>query len=278
MLHGKESNLRSMLDLLDQTSPDEVVDLERLYLLSIENDTASSIAHRSGVLHPSGAGSCRRAAILSYRNVRPTNRRSKDFSELVDLGHMVHGHIQAKCHRLAEILKPHGVTFRFADEVPYNKETDDLFLYLRIGGTTDGVVEIETRQWMQRIILEVKSMGKTVKDQVVKLGSLDKHLQQANLYAFRFDAPAIALWYYNKEDSKRIVKRHLFDKEIFAKAVEYFEELNKHIDAGTIPARDESWFECKECPYRTMCAPSVLRQQQGGVPPIPTKTLRRRKK
>jgi len=87
---------------------------------------------------------------------------------------------------------------------------------------------------------------------------MPEHLMQSHLYAYRFDCPIIYVWYFNKNNSDHSVYPEIFDWAVFNRAIEKLVRLNAHIDAGTVPEREESFMECKNCAFRDMCKPGVL--------------------
>lgn len=271
---GNEVTLRSIRDLTPGLEVSQLVDLSKLYATTIDTSMDEHIA-RSGVFHPSSVGYCKRQNVLQRLGVLPTDRRSKEFKEIVDLGHAVHDILQTRLEKLAASLKKHGINCEFVKEVPCDRENDELFRALGIAGTCDGVLRLWTSTWEQRAIVEIKSQNdEWFKKVRLAPTAYENHLMQSHIYAYRFDAPIVWVWYYNKNTSKRELKPMFFDREIYLKAVDYFIELDDHVRSGTLPDREESWFECKECPYRTKCDPAVLRGRQKQS--LPMATFRRK--
>lgn len=272
---GKELSLRSIADLRPGLDVEGIADLKLIYGITIDTSTEEHI-HRAGVFHPSSVGYCKRSNVYQRLGVPPSDRRSKTFKEIVDLGHAIHDIIQNRLDTLRKKLKPHGINCEFTREVPCDRTTDKLFLTLGIAGTCDGILRLWTKNWEQRGTVEIKSQNdEWFKEIQLSPKAHDNHLMQSHLYAYRFDTPIIWVWYYNKNTSKRELKPTFFDQSIYFQALDYFIELDMHVQGGTLPDREESWFECKECPYRTHCAPSVLESRKKYA--LPTNVTLRRK-
>lgn len=267
-------------------NPDAIFNIGQLYRMAIDNSNDEHM-QRAGVLHPSSVGYCKRANFYQYMLVVPTDKRSKEFIEIVTLGHKVHDVVQGRLEVLKDIVESgHPKLYRhakyhFVREVPYDKETDALYLDLRIGGTCDGLLTVSASSWSQRGVVEIKSQNNEwFIDRMAEATAQPEHLMQSHLYAFRFNAPIIWVWYYNKNTSKRELKPQFFDWKIFEQAVDYFAALNEYIDKRTLPPREDDWFQCKECVYRTKCDPPALRKKYKGaaLTQVPVQQLQRRKK
>jgi CRISPR/Cas system-associated exonuclease Cas4 (RecB family) len=251
----------------------DIIDLKALYrkLIDVSHDQHAA---RSTVLHPSSVGYCLRMNYYQYMKYKPTDHRSPEFEELVGLGHLVHHHIQGRLEALAPMLAKQGVRAEFQKEVKFDPETDELFRLFRIGGTTDGLLRIYTKKWMQWGVIEIKSQGDKWFEEAKKRGSpAYSHLLQSHLYAYRFNTPIIWVWHYNKNNSKHQLYPYFFDEAIFTEALDYFIVLNAYIDAKELPAREEDYLGCKECVYRSTCKPEILKSKRGVSPP--KKTFRR---
>jgi CRISPR/Cas system-associated exonuclease Cas4 (RecB family) len=274
LLTGREITLTSIGDLTPGLSVENLLNLKVAYATAIDNSHDEHIA-RGGVFHPSSVGYCKKQNVLQRLGVKPTDRRSKDFGEIVALGHAIHEIVQSRLEALRKTLEPHGIKCEFTREVPCDRESDELFLSLGIAGTCDGILRLWTKTWEQRGVVEIKSSNTDLfKEREMAKKADAEHLMQAHLYAYRFDCPVIWIWYYNKNNSKRELMPYFFDRNIYLAAVDYFIELDSYVQDGTLPEREESWFECKECPYRTMCDPNVLKSRKQYA--LPTKTLRRK--
>lgn len=272
LLTGKEITLRSISELTPGLELDQLADVGGFYSTAIDNSTTQH-DDRNGVFHPSSVGYCKRSNVMQKMGIPASDRKSKSFQEIVDLGHAIHEIVQGRIRRLQETLKSYGINSEATIEVPCDRDRDELFLALGIAGTCDALLRMWTPKWEQRSVVEIKSQNEEWFEKVRLLPrAFDDHLKQAHLYAYRFDAPIIWVWYYNKNNSKRELKPHFFDTTVYNEAVDYFVELNMHVDAGTLPDREESWFECKECSYRTKCGPSVLKRKR---PSLPLASLRR---
>lgn len=277
LLTGKEITLRSISELRADYTVEQLADVNAYYTTAIDTDTAEHDA-RGGVFHPSSVGYCKRANVLQRIGTPATDRRSKSFKEIVTLGHAIHEIVQGRIRQLRETLLRHGINSEATIEAPCDRDKDELFLALGIAGTCDALLRLWTRKWEQLSVIEIKSQNEEWFKKVKILPrAFDDHLKQAHLYAYRFDAPIIWVWYYNKNNSKRELKPHFFDPVVYGEAVDYFVELDLHVQAGTFPERVNTWFECKECSYRTGCDPSVLRKSTGTTG-LPLTQLRRKAK
>lgn len=234
--------------------PKEVVDIDSLY----ENYVAGIPSeNRCGVYHPSAVGMCPRRNVMERGNY-PFDEHTipADLREIFDTGHKVHDLVQGRLEGLCESLRQRGYHATFIREVPYDPDTDVLFNEFGIGGTADGILEIGKDGWLQRGIIEVKSIAS--KSYARLSGMKAEHLDQSTLYAYRFQVPIIWGWYFNKDASTRRVMPQRVDMRRVNKLLEMYAEWEAHHHAGTLPDRRESLYECRTCPFQTACAPSVL--------------------
>lgn len=267
--------LRSIEDVHGRVDLDKVVDLGKLYELAIDTSNAEH-AERMGVWHPSSCGYCRRAEVLQFLRTPPTDEQSKKLKEIFAMGHLVHELVQSKFEQLAPHLKRRGFQYTFQREVPFDPETDRLYLELGIGGTCDGIVRIWNAVFEQRILLEAKSQSHDRHEKLkVMATAWPTHLLQSHIYSWRFDIPVITVFYFNKNNSKRETRTQLFSHEIFDTAIMYFSECNDYVARGELPPREESYLECVDCRYRSMCKPEVLRRKKA-LNTVPVTALRRR--
>jgi hypothetical protein len=271
----KYPTLRTLEDARGSVDLEKIINLAALYTLGIDNSNDEHIA-RMGCWHPSSCGYCRRAQVLQFIRTPPTNKQGKRLKEIFEFGHHVHDIVQGRLAKLAPILAERGLNYEFQSEVGCDRETDQLFLELGIAGTADGIVRVWNDDFEQRGLVEVKSQSD---DRHVLLLKMDtaypNHLMQSHLYAWRFKLPIIWVFYVNKNNSKREIRPQLFEEEIFDSAILYFDECGSFVDRGELPPREESWFECSECVYRTLCNPLVLRSKRSKLT-IPKTRIRRR--
>lgn len=268
-------SLRSIEDIRGNIDLEKVFALNALYELGIDNSNDEHLA-RQGVWHPSSVGHCRRAEVLQYIRTPPTDLQPKTLKELFEYGHAIHGLVQRRLGLLGPYLAARGVKYSFEAEVPFDPKTDQLFLEMGIGGTTDGILRIWNGSYEQRGIVEVKSQNDAFHLKLLKMDTAwPNHLMQAHLYAWRFDCPIIWVFYLNKSSVKRQVKTQLFEQKIFDAAILYFDECNDFVRRGQLPPREESYLACKDCQYRTLCKPPSLGRKN--LPnTIPAARLRRR--
>lgn len=235
-----------------------------LGVLSRERD------ERSGVLHPSAVGMCARRGVYELLSYDARNTFEARTLEIFELGHKVHDIIQTRLHKdvpnalkalKAELRMWSIDSYEFEDEVGYDPETDELFLNYKIGGTCDGILTISGKGWVQRGVIEIKSIGQSGFDKLTSVSAKNDHLMQAHLYAYRFDCPLIWVIYYCKNNSKLRVYPVVFDEEIFEEAFSIMQSQYNHSLQGTLPAREESWFGCKGCGYAHHCNPTILNRK-----------------
>jgi CRISPR/Cas system-associated exonuclease Cas4 (RecB family) len=236
----------------------DIFDLEETY---VNHVTSVSRDDRGGVFHPSAVDACARRSVYEYTRV-PRDYDSLDDDQsldIFDVGHAVHDLIQG---RLEALEGTDDVSFRFTREVPYDPVTDRLLVDFGIGGTCDGILEVLVKDTvMQRMVVEIKS----IKDKNFHdlSGPKEGHVWQSHLYAYRFDCPIIVIWYFNKNTSERRLFPLVFDHKKLMEALKRFEDQLKHVDAGTLPDREENWFMCPRCSWRKTCNPSVNNISKG---------------
>lgn len=232
---------------------EDIFDVEDAYEGSIRLTERDD---RQGVFHPSAIGMCGRRNVYEVTRAPRIKTIEPEDHEIFELGHAVHDIVQRRLENLSPYLDKKNITYTFRKELGYDPKTDVLYQEYKIGGTTDGLLEILGEDWFQRGIIEVKSIkGKGFEE--LRGPKLD-HLMQAHLYSFRFEAPIIWVWYVNKDDATRKIFTSVFSPSIFNKAVERYSELLDHALKGTLPDREESWYMCPRCEYRHICTPKVL--------------------
>lgn len=249
----------TLADAADLTKED-IFDLShayKRYVAGIERDSG-----RQGVYHPSAIGMCGRMNVYEFVCAPQVPTISPEMLEIFDMGHHIHDLVQGRLEGMPEYLAERGVHFEFQREVK-RPDPDDLYDLFGIGGTCDGQMRLWVPAqpgsevgWEQRSTLEIKSINN--KDFNALTGPKRQHEWQAHLYAFRFDTPIIYYWYFNKNNSKRRVYARPFDHECFNEALEKYVAWNAHVEAGTLPEREESWLSCKDCAYRKECQPKIL--------------------
>lgn len=231
-----------------------IFDLEETYVEWVDTEPQDD---RRGVFHPSAVGMCGRKNVYEYIGSPRQSAAKAEDKEIFRIGHAVHHLVQTILGDLSRVLEPKGIEYRFRPEVPFDPQTDTLFHDLGIGGTTDGILELWSRQgWAQRGVVEIK----TIKDEHFNTlrGPKEDHLMQANLYAFRFDTPILWFWYYNKNTSRRKVFRRAASDKYLEMAIARFADQRAHADAGTLPEREENFYMCPRCEYGHICKPDTL--------------------
>jgi len=254
---------------------DEVFDLHLIYAKTVMSNPnrERECAERQGYFHPSALSMCARMNVYCARSEPFKINLGVAESERFAYGHGVHDRVQTVLDEVDRVAKDQGLIWSFAREVSCDKAKNRLFLDLRIGGTTDGLIEIEKpNEWKQRGVIEIKSMKDEYWEKAKR--PVEGHELQAHIYAFRFDCPIIWYWYFNKNTGKHRVFAKAFDWEILNKALTRLEMLNEHLDEGTLPDREESWYFCTYCEYRHVCDPDVTKpRKKRRNKPIPANTL-----
>lgn len=241
------------------TCPEDIFDLEGAYeewVMSEKRD------NRQGVFHPSAVGMCGRRNVYEYIRAPQNFRDKPEDLEVFRIGHKVHDLIQGILADLDRVLTPKGLIYTFQAEVPYDRQTDALLQEYGIGGTCDGLLTITdpATGWFQRGVVEVKSSKSETFDKLME--PKKDHRMQANLYAYRFDAPVLWFWYYNKNNSRRKVFREAASDDVLNEALWRFIEQKVHADSGTLPDREESFWACPRCEYADICKPKSLERER----------------
>jgi CRISPR/Cas system-associated exonuclease Cas4 (RecB family) len=244
------------LEDVEGLKADDIFDLEGAYTTSLTMLRRDD--SRQGYFHPSGVGMCRRKQVYEFIRTPFIETTDPDSTEIFDLGHAIHALVGTKLGAVSAVLAPRNIGYSLSLEVPFDPNTDELFADLAIGGTTDAVLDIWTDEWHQRSTIEIKSINREGFE-ALKRPKLE-HLMQAHLYAFRWKTPIVYVWYYCKDTSKRRVYAVPFTRSVFVQAITYFEELHVHVQRGTLPERDESFYMCPRCEYRETCKPKALTQ------------------
>jgi hypothetical protein len=268
--------LASIADARGKIDLDKVLNLATVYDLGINTDNTEHLL-RQGVWHPSSAGSCMRAEVLQYIKTPPTDEKSKDMKVIFEIGHFIHDMVQTRLENLHLHLNARGLQYEFQREVPFDPLTDQLFLEFGIAGTADGVLRVWNDDFLQRGLVEIKSINpddfKTLKPE--HKPAYGKHLMQSHLYAYRFDLPIIWVFYVNKSSGKRLMKLHMFQQKWFDQALEFFAVAEDFVARGELPPRQENYMDCSECVYRSLCKPAILKSKKYKAL-IPAGSLRRK--
>lgn len=254
--------LETIEDLEKVAGGTDLIDLDQEYDNALANDPkrVQETLVRQGYFHPSAVGMCGRRNVYEViRAPLTTDVLKPQTLEIFELGHSIHALVQKRFHDyLGPWLRSKGLEYEFEDEVPHNPEIDALFLALRVGGTADGLLKIVApKLWSMRAVLEIKSINDANCGKLK--GPKDEHVEQAHLYAYRFNCPLIILWYYNKNNSSRRVYVLRFDHSILEKVLKKYEGWNTHVNEGTLPPREESFFGCGGCSYQEECGPLSMK-------------------
>lgn len=285
-------HLAKIDDLLHGAEDESIFDLEAAYIEAVSSVPVDD--YRQGVFHPSASDSCARRNVYEYirtpamsvADIYGLGRAKKDkttsgkaasaargetVSSAPDLtqdsdnlafGHATHGLVQSRLLLIKEHFEKKGYTVKIQIEAGHDPKTDMLRLVYDIGGTADAVIEITDPQGnTQRGILEIKS----IKDRLFKEldGPKRGHVEQAHIYAWRFDCPVIWIWYFNKDNADRQVFSMPFDPAILDAVLHRFAEQREHARAGTLPERAMSAWMCARCQFRGPCNPPILMASAG---------------
>lgn len=191
-----------------------------------------------GTIHASSAHTC--VARLYHDvvgDIRPQNDISYELRITFEIGHAIHGAIQAALHRA---MGPD-----FQDEVRV-----DLTEALISNGHADGV----GRFALARALLEIKTISEA--DFAKIRGPKTEHITQAaGLYAKALDAPFISFLYVSKGWPHNIKEYLLeYDEAVFDKWYrEKGKKVEEALDEGRPPIAKATEYECKNCPYRLGC-------------------------
>lgn len=250
--------MKRALSLPDRYSlqKEDVFDLKASYMSYLKSSYRKS--DRSGVFHPSALGMCGRRNAYEYLGYAHDDKYLDiRTAEIFEFGHLLHGLVQG---RLSKLPVPGG-SLRVLNEVPTPKG-DQLKRLYSLAGTSDSLLEITGSDGSQRGILEIKSIGAKGMEEVRAIGPKLAHLYQIHIYMYRFDCPIGWVFYYCKDNSEVEVFPLIFDDNIFQEALDKVGGWKKLADAGSLPDREESWFGCKECSYRSTCRPSILERRR----------------
>lgn len=239
--------------------PKDIFDVEALYrehVLSTPRETEA----RQGYFHPSAIGACARRNVYEFTRADVGGGHEFEDQETYDMGHAVHDIVQTKLEKAAPMMRARGWAYTFIREIPFDKTTDLLFLDYGLGGTTDGVLEVTSPDGVsQRILVEIKSINQDNFDKL-KAAKPD-HIEQAMIYAKRFDCPIICVLYYNKNKSKMKVYYYAFSQDVLNFVLERVSGWLQHVFAGTLPDREEDWYMCPRCEYREICEPTIIKKK-----------------
>lgn len=234
---------------------------ETLYREAVVSSEVRS--DRSGVFHPSAVGMCGRASVYCYINA-PSKMafKAKDLN-IFWLGHQLHARVQDMMDVVARTLSRGEGSATFDAEVP-TPPCDELLEAVGVGGTTDGLF-VYTFEGSTRYMIEIKSINKDGFVKVVDSGRpMESHEMQTHLYAHRFDCDQLVYFYVCKDNCEIHVIEQSFNRGIFNVAVSKYERLFAHVEAGTLPDREEDWFSCSRCEYQEICKPTVLEKRRHG--------------
>jgi len=182
--------------------------------------------------HPSAITGCKRALYYDRVGEEPKQNIHASLRMLFGLGHAIHGFVQEK-------LEVNGPEFK-AEVVA---QFDELSIY----GRCDGI-------WCERgWILEIKTIGDSSFRTLVK--PKEPHIHQAHCYMKALDTPRTQVLYVNRDSGQMRLFRIHFDDEVWAKIRGTIEFVESHIENGTAPPKEESYYGCRSCKFAHVCKP-----------------------
>jgi CRISPR/Cas system-associated exonuclease Cas4 (RecB family) len=274
-MHSGPKKLKPAANLGDRwdLSTEDVFDLAgayKTYLAKIH-----SIESRPGVFHPSALGMCGRHNVYEYLGYDydakyPDTR----VAEIFFLGQKIHEFLQ---ERITDLKQVGFTQFRALHEVPSAKD-DFLLRKFGLGGTSDTLLEISLGKDSQRGVIEFKSIGAEGFKEVKSANTpKPQHLEQIHIYMYRFNCPVGWVWYYGKNTSESHVIPVVFDDTVFHEALDKVLSWKAAADSGKLPDREESWFGCRDCKYRNVCKPSILRRKSTSLSTLRSKNAKTRR-
>ncbi|MFW9801025.1 MAG: hypothetical protein ACFFFC_00110 [Candidatus Thorarchaeota archaeon] len=195
---------------------------------------------------------CSRLLYHRYIGDKPQENLNPRTRRIFDTGSKVHEQLQGYLHEVSKATNGQEV---FCDEVEINPRTPEATEAVReldIFTTTDGIYTIKTADSHIRFGLEIKSMKAEMFKNLNKAHS--ENIVQAHVYMGCLDLPAMAILYYNKNDSTMAEFCILFEQCIWDAIVKKIRYVIEFAIKETPPPR-ENGFHCKKCKYNYICKP-----------------------
>lgn len=214
----------------------------------------SSIGHSSGKsLCGKYSMGCGRKLCYEYKDdVEKRGRIKPRIRRIFDTGSAVHLQIQGY---LADLAEEEGDIFEC--EVPAFPETSEVGDLFDIGGTSDGIWTVLTKDKI-RFGVEIKSMKHELFEKLTRVKP--EHLVQGTVYCALLDIPFMLYLYYDKNDSNWLEFPVPFNEDIWNAVVEKLTMVRDHALSGTMPPREITFFCEKDCPYAYHCKPKQHRE------------------
>lgn len=206
-----------------------------------------------GKFHPSALGGCDRKLWYAFTMTPPQHRIPPKLRRTFNHGHAVHDWQQRE---LLEVLNTSDPDCRidFATEVSVN--ATPFAQEWNIAGSADGLITITQGDGtVTRVVYELKTMAKTSWMSLSK--PLDKHVQQASVYAECLGASHIVFQYYCKDAD---VSKYFYTEKDAADVSAVQETLSfvlGCLSRGEEPSRVYNKWDCASCAYYYTCQPEL---------------------
>jgi hypothetical protein len=195
---------------------------------------------RSGAFHPSGLTRCKREQMFSFQGVpTPGHSHGSQLQNIFNDGTWRHVRWQLMLMKI-DIL--HEVEVKV--EMPQ----------YRLTGSMDGQ---GTGDDGEEFFFELKGTSRALSAFEME-GPSSEHRIQVNAYLLASGLPEAVMVYENKSNQDWIELSVTPDSESVAFITETLEELNDHVDTGSLPAilpgcRSQHGEQWTKCPYRESC-------------------------
>ena len=235
-LDWRELRLTSSICFSSEYVADDGFRLKEEVDAAFTDANADNYTRGIGYHHPSALGSvnCTRALAYERAGVLPAPNFTVWSYGYFELGHLIHGLVQAKLHR------------RLGDR--YQSEVALQIPSLNIGGSADGVVD-------RKYIQEIKTIG--AKSFIALRAPKRAHIDQVHLYMMALNIPRALIMYVNRDNlaTKEYFVR--FDPKYLTKLLGRIAEIENKLDADELPDREVDPYDCGECKFAHICRPQV---------------------
>lgn len=244
--------------------------LEEMFTREAEEE----YSRRVGAYHPSSFGNrCRKKIAYERLGARPEKELApsnatwfgKVFRGIMARGHAVHNDVQA---RLVEIRNRHAMQMASAalrrrflreDKWRIREVSNELRVQsglLNLTGSCDVVLELyKVGEPSQRWIVELKSAnkphGKSKPD--------SEHMMQVHCYMLALDIPRALIVYVSPSDMATKEFPVFYSRRTAKRVMDTIYGIERLIQAGELPERQESKAECGSCGFGRICQPEVLK-------------------
>lgn len=212
------------------------------------NEKNSQINKRDidGLIHASQLGGCSKKLWYKVTLTEPKKIIKPALYETFQHGHAVHNWRQEMYSKQLAESEWEFITELSTADKKLGGRIDPMIV-----GSTDGL--LINKNTGERFIYELKTIAAASWE---KLRSPQKkHLLQTNVYAKAFGAKGIHIEYFNKNKDQSKYYYVEADEKIYTEAVSQLEYVFGHLNEGTEPPPDPSFFECKSCSFYHICRP-----------------------